>query len=344
MKKVLFITLRSDTGGGPKHLLDLTSNLSDVEINIAAPMEEPFGKLFKEKAKEFIELKHRSFSIVSFFKILLFCKEKNIECVHSHGRGAGIYSRLLNFFGIKVVHTFHGAHFEDTLIGRVKVFVDKLFKNSVNHYICVSQDEKKKASEIGILGSKPVTIINNGVSIPEKISPMSLDVENETIVFGTLARLSYQKGIDQLIEFLKNKDFPSNWQFVIAGDGEDSEILKSKVNSYDLNDRIKFLGNITTPLNFLESIDIYFSTSRWEGLPLGVLEAMSLKKPCILSNVEGHVEFNKYGEAVLLYKDFLTDCHRIVDNKDKYSNLAFTLVADKFSVEEMAKETEKTYR
>ncbi|OIQ18356.1 MAG: hypothetical protein BM556_08840 [Bacteriovorax sp. MedPE-SWde] len=343
IKKVLFITLRSDTGGGPKHLLDLCTGIKDIEIHIASPTTLPFGEKFQSIATGFIELKHREFSFIKLFKILHYCKENGIDLIHSHGRGAGLYSRILYLFGVRVIHTFHGAHYDNNFIGRVKVLIDKFLKNNCDNYICVSEDEFNKAKEMNFVGNTKVSVINNGVSILNIRDSLSIGFPKEGVEFGTLARLSYQKGIDILIDELSKNKTPNHWKFIIAGEGEEERFLKEKVNNLGLQDKIIFLGNVSKPLEFLNRIDVYFSTSRWEGLPIGVLEAMSLGKPCILSNVEGHREFNKIMNSVLLYDDFVEECHEIILMKEQYSKMALNNVKENFSLESMCNSTRKLF-
>ncbi|MEE3078202.1 MAG: glycosyltransferase [Bdellovibrionota bacterium] len=337
------ITLRSDIGGGPKHLYDLANNLSSTTVYIAAPLEEPFGEKFKALSEKFFPLKHRSFSLLTLMRLVYFCKNEDIDIVHSHGRGAGLYSRLISFFGMKVVHTFHGAHFEDTIVGRVKLMLDKILKYACDDYICVSNDEYIKAKELAIIGNNKVSVINNGVSIPREQEPLVLDVDEEDIVFGTLARLSYQKGIDILLNELATHDFPKNWKFLIAGSGEDQAKIENLIKEKELENNVKLMGKTTKPLRFLSSIDIYFSTSRWEGLPIAVLEAMSLSKPCVLSNVDGHKVLDRSEYSVLLYEDFVESCKKVINEKDKYAAGAMKCVKENFSLEKMCRETEQVY-
>ena len=97
--KVLHITSRADTGGGPKHVLDLTSTTAkdhhQFEIYIASPNEPPFSAKYQEVAKKWLEIPKRRVCLKSLLEIRKFYKENSIDIVHSHGRGAGYFSRFL---------------------------------------------------------------------------------------------------------------------------------------------------------------------------------------------------------------------------------------------------------
>lgn len=315
MKKILFITSRADIGGGPKHLYELARAIGEsVEVYIASPIDAPYGERFKVISKKWFKIGHRSFSLVHFFKLLSFCKDHGINIIHSHGRGAGVYSRFLGLWGFEVIHTFHGVHFDQSLVGKVKLYMDRLFNYMTSTFISVSEDEMKIALENKISDESNTIVIANGVDIEtiQNVNPLDLKeyVKDGDIVFGTLARLSLQKGIDLLIKSVAQQNTPGNWKFLVGGDGEDEDLFKSMVKDEGLEDKIIFLGSINAPYSFLKSIDCFFSTSRGEGLPLSVLEAMALGLPCVLSDVMGHRTIGKNNEELLLhdFKDFIERC------------------------------------
>ena len=110
---ILLITVRADFGGGPRHVHQLIEELpSDFNIYVAFPQGKPYGNLWQEhpKIKKCINIPYRKFSIKYLFLLRRFIIENNISILHSHGNGAGLYSRILKIIvpQIKVVHTFHG--------------------------------------------------------------------------------------------------------------------------------------------------------------------------------------------------------------------------------------------
>lgn len=273
MNKVLFITVRADMGGGPKHVYDLCSYLSDVEIHIACPNEAPFYDKYKTLTKDVIAIPHRKFSIIKFFKLIQYCKDNGINVVHSHGRGAGIYSRLMGLWGLKIVHTFHGAHHTST--------VERVLKNLVCKYIAVSESEKRNAITLGLCERRSVIVIQNGIDT-EKFKNIS---SPNNKILGTISRLDPHKNNIELINFMK--ELP-DYKLLIAGDGEEMEFLKSQAGS-----NVEFLGFVSDVPSFLSKIDIYVSASLGEGLPYSVLEAIAARKKIVISKVQGHMDILK---------------------------------------------------
>ncbi|MBU6154718.1 MAG: glycosyltransferase, partial [Bdellovibrionales bacterium] len=98
--RILMISARADHGGGQKYLLELVRAINEqVDVFIAAPDEAPYGPKFRELSKDFFALPHRAFRLGVLIRLLIWARRHRIEIIHSHGRGAGYYSRLLYFFG-----------------------------------------------------------------------------------------------------------------------------------------------------------------------------------------------------------------------------------------------------
>lgn len=342
--KIMMITLRTDLGGGPKHLLDLIRALNSNEKTqkneyfLAAPIEEPFGPSLKNEFKNHFLLPHRSFNLKAFIQLVYFLKKYKIDIIHSHGRGAGLYSRLLFLLGWKVVHTFHGIHQSQSLLGKIKLGLDKLLTPFCNYYILCSLDEKNSAQKENLLGHVPWEIILNGINIgifsPARNSQSSTTSDNNSptsqiefssqrpLRMGVMARSDYQKGLDLLFSNcleLKKRNFP--FVFYIAGSSKEEVKVPEA-----LTHNIQFLGPLKNPQDFFDKIDIYVSHSRWEGLPLSVLETMDAQIPCLLSEVVGHFYFIENKSALGFKNDSFSDFYEKIQNLTSNKDLSKSLV------------------
>jgi len=345
--KILFLSVRSDIGGGPKHLLDLirSSEFKNVEKYIGIPTNGEYFKDLSESSDSVLSIPFRKFSINSFFEILALCRKEKIDIIHSHGRGAGFYSRLLKLFGFKIIHTFHGVHIEKSLAGRIKLVLDKLLVPLTDKFICVSVSEKLNAIKHKVTSIKKTEVIHNGVIIPKDLVPLN----NSTVTIGTLSRLNFQKGLDLLIETISKLEAKNNIDFkiLIGGSGELEKELKEKNKS----NKIEFLGNVDGQ-EFIKKIDIYLSFARWEGLPLAVIEAMSHRKPCLISKVEGNIDLIEDGADGLLfdldnYEEFEEKFLQLLSDKNYGISLgekARDKVIKSFSVDQMAHKTLQLYK
>ena len=325
---------------------------------MAFPDGFPLSEKLKEQADVYINIPYRKFSLIMFFKILLRLKRENIHIVHSHGRGAGIYSRLLFFFGFNVIHTFHGVHTS------FKAYVDKILRPFAHSYICVSSDEKSKALQHSFAHEHQIQTINNGISvevISEKLQKINvievkkaLGIEGgDKLLVGTLARLDPVKNLDRLIDFVSRwkkmeKELPC--QFLIAGDGRGRESLSRLIKDSHLEGDIRLLGEVQNPLNFLVCLDIYVSFSRSEGLPLSVLEAMSVPLPCLLSDIEGHRCLATSGGVSLFscqdFDDFKSKLEQLLSDgeyKEQLCESALNTVSTYYGIDNMVAQTLEIY-
>ena len=112
--KILFITVRADFGGGPEHVYRLIDILTpEIEAFVACPKDYPYWDRYQKLlgSDHMIEIPHRKFAVLRLVYLLRYVRCKGIELIHSHGKGAGAYGRILAFLTRKpCVHTFHGVH------------------------------------------------------------------------------------------------------------------------------------------------------------------------------------------------------------------------------------------
>lgn len=295
-KHILYITSRSDIGGGPKHLHDLAKTLLTIEknysITIAAPSGHYYSK-YQKIAHNTILIPFRKFQLSTYLKLIKYIRSNGVTHIHSHGRGAGIYSRLLSLFtNATIIHTFHGIHNENTLIGQVKFFLDFFLKHLTHTFICVSPDELTQAIDYNLSNKNNTCSILNGIDIDQYKDGISSPVNKST--WGTIARFNYQKGYDIALDFIseyQNELRKMNALFIFQGHGETFDQINEKVKALSLSDLITLPGPTTKPIEFFKKINYYISFSRWEGFPISVIEAMACQKPCILSSVVGHKTF-----------------------------------------------------
>ena len=133
----------------------------------------------------------------------------------------------------------------------------------------------------GISSSKTTVLPIAGIDTSE-YSPMADQNSEDGISVGSVGRLSPEKGFDNLIECAYQLE--SEYQFHIAGDGNQREWLESHVpENVTLHGRIP---NREIP-EFLNQHDIYFQPSKTEGLCMTVIEAMSCALPVVASEVGG---------------------------------------------------------
>ena len=127
-------------------------------------------------------------------------------------------------------------------------------------------------------------IYNNIMSIPNSISYLPClraPLENKNVI--AIGRLDYQKGFDTLVEiWSKISTRFSDWKLDIYGDGPDRQKLIKQIDSLKLNESITIHPPQKDIENKLLNSSIFVLTSRFEGLPMVLLEALSVGVPSVV--------------------------------------------------------------
>lgn len=171
-----------------------------------------------------------------------------------------------------------------------------------NQIVFVSNDAQK-GFEKALAIHENLTVIYNPIDAEEIIrkSNEELIVNNKLTVIS-VGRFIVQKGYDRLIKIhaqLINEGIDHD--LVLIGEGEEKENLQQLAQQLEITNSVQFLGFQTNPYKFVKAADIYVSSSRAEGLPLVVAEALLLGKPVLSTRCSGPVELlenGKYGMIV----------------------------------------------
>lgn len=350
--KILYITVRSDFGGGPRHVAQLIDNMPmNADVYVAYPKSgEPYGILWDadKRIKGVCHIPYRRFSVSTLFKLWQFVRLNGIDMIHSHGNGAGIYSRLLKLvcMNVKVVHTFHGI--SDVYSSKFKMclsyFVGWLLSPLADIYIAVSNGERDMAIKRRFSKSYNTRVIYNGIANANYTHRTTVKHNIEIV---TLSRFDYQKNMQYMFRIAERiKDLPVCFTWV--GDGEDRAELERKAKEECLD--IRFIGFSDHPMDYLKRADWYMSTSRFEGLPYALIEAASVGLPLLASDVKGNNEVVKDGYNGFLFKttdEAVELIRQIVNGKMDYVTLSRNSISyyqQNFTLETMIGKLLSVYR
>ena len=302
---VLLISVRADHGGGPGHIARLMEAApDDVRFTVACPREQPYWERYAglAGAGNLIEIPHRAFRLPVLLRLAAAVRQRNIDVVHSHGKGAGIYSRPLRLLtGRQVVHTFHGLHVGAyRSAGRAAYLtLERLLAVPTSCSIAVSPGEASQLREAG-LGAR-LRLIPNGVRIPPH-SAQSAPGPPYRVVMMT--RYDYQKNAELVIsiaEALREQAALESFRFELLGTGPGAADLAGAVRSRGLDPYLRLFGAVDDSSRYLCGAHACLSTSRWEGLPLAVLEAMAHGVPVVATDVVGNRDAVTHGRTGFLY-------------------------------------------
>ncbi len=346
------------SGGGAEQvcqqiLLGVDKSKYQVFLLLFKDNDRELGFTEKEKLEKqgiaVISLKKRClFDFYNYFQIISSLKKIKADILHCH-LGGDIYGPLATFFikKPKIISTEHNLNVSEKKITRC---IKKISLKRINQVCAVSLAVKKDAiSRYGINENK-INVVYNGVDLNYyKIKEVD-DKKKSRILLGSMGRLNKQKGHEILIKacsLLKN----NNYLLEIAGQGELENNLNNQINSLNLNNHIKLIGQVDSK-EWLNRLDIFVMPSLWEGLGLAILEAAANKKPIIASAVDGILEILTDDNSVL-YKnnnpyelakkiDFLIENLNNKITLDKI-DLAYNLVNKEFTLNRMIENYQNIY-
>lgn len=202
-----------------------------------------------------------------------------------------------------------------------------------------------------------IPFIRNGVNVEQyrkreldKVSLLrtQLNLPLEKVIFVYGGFFIDRKNQQECIEgFLKSKS-NSNSVLLLLGDGKERKTLYSKYKDYP---QIIFAGQVDNIQNYLSASDIYISSSKSEGLPNGVLEAMACGLPLLLSDIPQHMEIFSINASI----GYSYQLGNIKDLSNKidlilYSNLiemgesSYKTLQENLTAEIMSKNYQKLYK
>jgi glycosyltransferase involved in cell wall biosynthesis len=215
----------------------------------------------------------------------------NADVVHAHGYKADVYAYLaLKKEGklISTCHTWHDTDLSDRIYGAI----DRRVLRNYRGVVAVSEEVKVRLLKAGVPPEK-VRYIRNGIdhraidrNRPEHRNSDALHREDRPLLVGLACRLAREKGVDLFVQMAGRvlAELPTT-RFVIAGDGPDRPMLEALVKNLRMEASVDLLGRCNDMPGFLASLDLLVSSSRSEGLPIVLLEAMASRLPVVATAV-----------------------------------------------------------
>jgi glycosyltransferase involved in cell wall biosynthesis len=304
MKIRLLYALEAAEGGALKHLMYLVTHLDQQCFDLTVVVSTRRFAGVQEDIKQIRALGIPVIEMpmtrpVHFFKDIFFLykawrllRRCRFDVVHAHSSKAGALFRIAAWLtGVQaIVYTPHCFYFQGQQGWRRQLFfyIEKMLAG-ITDAIIVSENEKKEALAGGLCAAHKLYNINNAVPFRDQevvLSAVSArrkyGIAPHLLVLGTVCRMEKQKNLPLFLQvaqaIVRRHDHSF---FVIAGIGSEQSRIAQLVSDMGLGGQVLLTGYTRQVQEIYALIDIFISTSLWEGLPYSVLEAAYFKKPIV---------------------------------------------------------------
>lgn len=278
-----------------------------------------------------VKLWYAFYSYVIFLWYMLF--DKSIKIVHIQGAAFASFERNMFFvrvgkkFGKKVIMHMHCADFESYYnpSSHKQRIVDTI--NACDLYLVLSDSWKTYFESIGVK-SDIIKVLNNTIT-PPIVKEVNRSPDTFNLLY--LGVIGQRKGIYDILKALKDnlEKFETKVRLRVGGNQEEDKLM-AYIKDNGLQNMVTFEGFVTgdKKIECLNWADVYILPSFNEGLPIGILEAMSYGHPIISTPVGGIPEVLKDGVNGVMVEP---------GNVEQIANAISTFVEHKELVKEYGK-------
>lgn len=284
--------------------------------------------------------------------------------VHTHSSKAGMIGRLAaRRAGIRrIVHTVHGfGHraFRSSWLRGAARMAERQVARSTTRFVCVSNENREEGRRLRLFGDRPVTVIRSGFDVASFRHPgvdrrearRRLGLAPDVPVVGTVACLKPQK---DPVAFVRTaaavRRNVNEARFVLVGDGALAELVRHEAERLGDAQAVTHLGWRDDVAQILPAFDVFLLTSRWEGLPRVVVQAMAAGVPVVASDVDGVRDVVRDDETGRLVPPgdvpgFARSVRDLLDDRTACVRLtrAAATIPDEFGTDEMIRRLEELY-
>ena len=364
--KTLIIDLSTKFGGASSRVLSLMQNFPpDQQVALAVLRDSPIGLEALRLGLPVYVVGNKKTNPLILYKLISLIKSNGYQVLDTQNPQSkfwGSFAGLLT--GASVVSTLNSWYVDEHGHGNLKGLFYALLELGTNlslkRYIVVSQSIFDVLIRFRI-SPKKIHLIYNAVDTQTEdvfnIKSALVEKYNlptNSLLIVTAGRFVWAKGYDDLIRaFQLVAETNPNVYCLIAGDGDLYLELKKNIGSAGINDRVFLLGRVsrTEVLSLIKACDVFVMSSRSEGTPMVILEAASLQKPIVATNVGGIPELLEDEKECVLVppgnaRALADGMEKILTNKhlsERLAQAAFLRVKQNFSVRNQAQKTLSVY-
>ncbi|WP_338449640.1 glycosyltransferase family 4 protein [Niallia oryzisoli] len=234
-------------------------------------------------------------------------KSENFDAIHCHSPMGGVLARLAaKATGISsVIYTAHGFHFykgASKINWLIYYPVEKLLSSYTDVLITINKEDYERAKKfkakrvVYVPGIGVDTNKFRNVSIDREAKREQLGIPKNTVVLLSIGEMIKRKNHETALKALANLE-NQNFIYLICGRGQLEDYLMNLTKTLGIENRVRFLGYRNDIPEICIASDVFLFPSFQEGLPVSVMEAMSVGLPIICSEIRGNIDLLDNGEG-----------------------------------------------
>jgi glycosyltransferase involved in cell wall biosynthesis len=302
----MLITL-AEAGGAQAYVAGLLPALAArFDVVVAAHGDGPLREASRAAGVRFVPLRHvrRALhplrDLLGLAELVVLMRRAAPDILHANSSKAGVLGRLAAAVaGVPVrIFTVHGWAFSASsgLVSTLYRWADRLVAPLTTLTICVAERERIAGLAAGTCRSERTIVIPNAVDV-EAVPPPRQDGNPPVIV--SVGRLAAPKDGVTLVRALAALP-GGRFTGLIVGDGPDRPAVEEEVRRLGLQDAVELAGTRDDVPELLARADVFVLSSRSEGAPMSILEAMAASLPVVATRVGGVGELVADGETGML--------------------------------------------
>jgi glycosyltransferase involved in cell wall biosynthesis len=361
---VLHLIHTGGIGGAETVYLNLIRDLDHTLWNHVAVVPNE-GWLYAQLAScgitPIVVAERHSFDVAFFVRLAAIIHKHRVQLIQAHLFGTGVRAALLApLFRIPAVATIHGT-IDLPSNERFQAIKVAAINHGLQRVVFVSELLRRSFLDTIPLRPERATVILNGIN-PPRISPgegaqfrRELGIFPDEFVIGTIANPGPAKGLDVLLDAAAIVRVQSpGCRFVVVGEldhGRGAELIAGR-EARGLTDYVVLPGFRSDTNRALAAFDMYALTSRTEGLPLSLLEAMGAELPVVATRCGGPEEIIHDGVDGLLVangsaEDVASSIIRLrtdVQERRRMAQAGRQVVMSRFTLERQVQAYDRLYR
>jgi glycosyltransferase involved in cell wall biosynthesis len=302
---VILVTL-AEVGGAQTYVALLTEALRDrFDVVVAAYGPGPLVDAVRNAGARFVPLRnvrralHPLRDVLGLFELIRLLRRERPVIVHANSSKAGILGRVaaaLTHVPVRIF-TVHGWAFNayTGFARQMYLWSERLVAPLTTLTICVADRERATGLAARACNADRTVVLHNAVPT----APAREGQPARTPVVLAVGRLKAPKDFSTLLHAL-GRLLPGTYRALIAGDGPEREQLETEARQLGLASSVEFLGERNDIPDLIRSSDLFVLSTRSEGLPMSVLEAMAAGLPVVASEVGGIPELVDAETGVLV--------------------------------------------